>query len=164
MSACFYLSYFSFCPKQLLVNFIVTKGEWKMNIVLWILQVLLAIAFLMAGVLKLTQPLDQLGQMMAWVNDSPALLVRFIGLSELLGALGLILPAATRIKPILTPIAAACLALVMILAALTHIVRGEFVEMVPSVVLLILAAFVAYGRFKLIPIAEKGQGGDPAPA
>ena len=135
-----------------------------MNIVLWILQVLLALAFLMAGGMKLVQPIDQLGQMMAWVNDSPAMLVRFIGLAEVLGALGLILPAATRIKPILTPIAAAALALVMVLAAITHIVRGEMGDLMPSVILFILSAFVAYGRFKLVPIAEKGQGGDPAPA
>ena len=135
-----------------------------MNIVLWILQVLLALAFFLAGGMKLMQPIDQLGQMMAWVNDSPAMLVRFIGLAEVLGALGLILPAATRIKPILTPIAAAALAVVMILAALTHIVRGEMGDFVAPVVLLIMCAFVAYGRFKLVPIAEKGQGNDPAPA
>ena len=135
-----------------------------MNKVLWVLQILLALAFLMAGAMKLVTPIADLGVQMGWVNDVPVWLVRFIGLAEVLGALGLILPAATRIQPILTPVAAACLALVMILAALTHITRGEFAEVMPNIILLIMSAFVAYGRFKLAPIAPKGQEKDPAPA
>ena len=135
-----------------------------MNKVLWVLQILLAIGFLMTGGMKLMLPLADLGAQMAWVNDVPGGLVRFIGLAEILGAIGLILPAATRIQPNLTAIAAACLALVMGLAMIFHITRGEFAVMMPSVVMFVLSAFVAYGRFKLAPIAPKAQDNDPAPA
>ena len=135
-----------------------------MNKVLWVLQILLALAFFMAGAMKLMTPIAELSQMMGWVEASPDWLVRFIGLAEVLGALGLIMPAATRIQPILTPIAAACLTVVMVLALLTHLTRGEYPEMIAPIVLGIMAVFVAYGRFKLAPIAPKGQDKDPAPA
>jgi len=92
----------------------------------------------------------------AWPGDIPAWLVRFIGLAELAGGLGLILPALTRIQPQLTPLAGAGLALVMFLAAGFHLSRGEFGFIVPNIVLLALAAFVAYGRWQVAPIAPRG--------
>ena len=76
-----------------------------MHIVLWLVQILLACAFGMAGFMKSTQPVDVLAQNgIQWATQVPVALVRFIGISELLGAIGLILPAATRIKPVLTPL------------------------------------------------------------
>jgi uncharacterized membrane protein YphA (DoxX/SURF4 family) len=126
-----------------------------MKYVLWIVQILLAVAFLAAGVMKLTTPIGDLAQNMAWVNDVPVWLVRFIGLAEAAGGLGLILPALTRIQPQLTPLAGAGLALDMFLAAGFHLTRGEFGFIVPNIVLLALAAFVAYGRWKLAPIRPR---------
>lgn len=118
-----------------------------MNIVLWILQVLLAAAFGMAGFTKLSQSIDSLSTMMPWVTAVPALLVPFIGAAEVAGALGLILPGLTKIQPRLTAYAAAGLALVMVLAALFHVSRGELGMIAPPVVLFALSAFVAYGRW-----------------
>ncbi len=128
-----------------------------MNIVLWILQVLLGIAFLMAGGMKLATPISELAVNMAWVNHFPELAVRFIGLSEVLGAVGLIVPAATKILPWLTPLAAASLATVMVLAMGTHLFLGEPEALPPSVVLFLLTSFVAVGRFKLAPIEGRAS-------
>src|SRR5689334_13066588 len=119
-----------------------------MNIVLWIVQILLALAFLMAGTMKATQPIDRLTARMSWVNSlrSPRL-VRVIGALEVLGAIGLILPAVTGIMPWLTPVAAIGLVLTMIGAMLLHARRGEVSHIAPNVVLLLLAAFIVVGRF-----------------
>ena len=93
--------------------------------------------------------------MMPWVADAPSFLPLFIGASEVLGALGLILPSAFRVQLRLTPIAAACLVLVMVLAAATHIMYGELGALPVNVTLGGLAAFVAWGRFVKAPIAPK---------
>ena len=79
-----------------------------MNKILWVVQILLALAFVMAGAMKLFTPIADLAAQMGWPDESSALLVRFIGLAEVCGALGLILPSALRIRPSLTPLAAAC--------------------------------------------------------
>lgn len=115
---------------------------------LWVAQGLLAFAFLGAGLMKATTPLPELGEAMAWVSDSPAFLPRFIGVAEILGAIGLILPSALRIVPVLTPIAASALALVMALAMAMHASYGEFGALPVNLVLFGLAAFVAWGRFR----------------
>jgi putative oxidoreductase len=116
-------------------------------VVLWVLQVALAVIFGIAGVMKLTQPIAALQAQMAWVEAVPPLMVRFIGLAELTGALGVILPAATGIRPALTPLAALGLATIMVLAASFHTVRGEFGALPINMVLGGLAAFVAWGRW-----------------
>lgn len=118
-----------------------------MNIALWIVQILLAVAFAVFGFPKVTQPLSELAAMMPWVNDVPGLLVRFIGVAEIAGALGLILPGVTKIQPRLTAYAAAGLALVMIFAAIFHVTRGEFGNIGLNAVVLVLAAFVAWKRW-----------------
>ncbi|MDJ0345814.1 DoxX family protein [Streptomyces sp. H10-C2] len=119
-----------------------------MNVVLWILQGVLAAAFLMAGLMKVTQPKEKLADRMKFVNDYSDGMVKFIGAVEVLGAIGLILPAATGIAPVLTPVAATGLALTMAGAASYHIRKKDIVnEILPSVVLLVLAAVVAWGRF-----------------
>jgi uncharacterized membrane protein YphA (DoxX/SURF4 family) len=114
--------------------------------------VLLAFAFGAAGFMKVTQPKEKLAVNMAWVNDFSANNVKIIGLLEILAAIGLILPSLTRILPILTPLAAVGLILTMIGAAITHLRRGETPVIVVNIVLLLLAAFVAYGRFVAVPI------------
>jgi len=122
-----------------------------MKYALWIVQGLLALAFFLAGLMKLTQPMDVLETSMGWPAALPAPLVRFIGLAELLGAIGLILPALTRIRPGLVPLAAAGLTLIMLLATLFHVSRGEGAMTPVNLVLGAMAAFVAYGRGRLLP-------------
>jgi uncharacterized membrane protein YphA (DoxX/SURF4 family) len=118
-----------------------------MNVFLWIVQIALAAAFVLAGVMKATQPKEKLQSNLPWVEDFSAGTVRLIGVAELLGGLGLVLPAATGIGPVLTPIAATCLAVVMVLAAITHIRRREPSGVAINAVLFLLAAVVAWGRF-----------------
>ena len=137
------------------VSSLAARPSKGLHITLWVVQVLLALAFGMAGFMKLTAPMDQLAQKMAWVAATPPPLVRFIGFSELMGALGLILPAATRIKPFLTGLAGAGLAVVMVLAIGMHVTRGEFPMLIGPVVLGALSAFVAWGRLKKAPIAPR---------
>lgn len=127
----------------------------KLNVGLWVVQGLLALVFLMSGGMKLTAPIATLiAQGMTWA-EGREWLPRFIGASEVLGAIGLILPAATRIMPKLTGVAAAALALVMVLALGTHVAMGDLAHAPPSVVLGALAAFVAWGRLKAAPIPSR---------
>ncbi|HLV66390.1 MAG TPA: DoxX family protein [Polyangiaceae bacterium] len=122
---------------------------------LWTVQIMLALGFGMAGFPKTFSPMEELVQAIPSLAGSPEALVRFIGISELLGAIGLVLPALTRIQPRLTPLAAAGLALVMVLAALFHLVRGELSAMPINLVLGALAAFVVWGRLEAAPIAPR---------
>jgi uncharacterized membrane protein YphA (DoxX/SURF4 family) len=116
------------------------------NIVLWVVQIVLAVAFLSAGLMKLSQPKEKLSPRMHWVDDFQDRQVRTIGALEVLAAIGLILPAATRILPWLTPLAAIGLVLVMIGAAVTHLRRHEASSVGVNLILLALAAFVVIGR------------------
>ncbi len=119
-----------------------------MSVVLWIVQILLAFTFGAAGAMKISQPREKMKERMGWVEDFSDNMVKFIGVMEVLGALGLILPAATGILPWLTPLAAVGLILVMIGALITHGRRNELAMAVPvNGILLLLAAFVAWGRF-----------------
>ena len=126
-----------------------------LSVALWISQILLAVMFGMAGFMKATQPIDQLSAMLPFVAQMPEGLVRFIGASELAGAVGLILPAALRILPVLTPLAASGLVVVMVLAAGFHISRGEFSNVPVNFILGSLAAFVAWGRLKMMHISKR---------
>ena len=120
-----------------------------MNVALWIVQVLLALLFLFAGGTKLVLPIEVLTSMGSPNQvHLPSLLIRFIGVCEVVGALGLILPGLLRIKPGLTPLAAAGLVIIMIGATvLTLIGDGIFPALFPLVVGILLA-FVAYGRWR----------------
>ncbi|MFN8255684.1 MAG: DoxX family protein [Bacteroidales bacterium] len=118
-----------------------------MELTVWIIQGILALMFLMAGIMKSTQPKDKLVKSLPWVNDFSLQTVRFIGFSELTGAIGIIIPQVTGILPILSPIAAVGLVIIMILAASHHIRKNEFKEVAFNAVLLVLSAFVAYYRF-----------------
>lgn len=118
-----------------------------MNIVLWIIAGLLAAAFAAAGVTKLTQPKEKLVKSGPWAEDFPLGAVRAIGALEVLAAVGLILPALLGIAPVLVPLAALGLVILMAGAAITHVKRGEPSVLPINAVLLILAAIVAWGRF-----------------
>lgn len=119
-----------------------------MNIALWIVAGLLALLFLGAGAMKLTQPKAKLAASgLSWTEDFSDNTVKAIGDLEALAGLGLILPAALGILPVLTPLAATGLVLVMIGAAITHVRRKEYPVIAANVVLLVAAAFVAWGRF-----------------
>ena len=118
-----------------------------MNIALWIAQILLALVFVTAGVLKAfntTRAKEQL----PWAKRHSDNFVRFIGIAELLGAIGIVLPMLTGILPWLTPLAALVLALIQTLAIFTeHIPNKEYKALPFNLILLALSLFVAYGRF-----------------
>jgi putative oxidoreductase len=130
------------------------KPSKGLTITLWIVQVILAGMFIMAGVMKSFTPIAELGAKMPWVNELPNL-VRFIGVSELLGGLGLLIPALTRIKPVLTPIAALGLGIIMIFATVYHLSKGEMPAIGFTIILAALAFFVAWGRFRKAPIQSR---------
>jgi putative oxidoreductase len=131
------------------------KKHKGLNIALWVLQSLLAAMFLMAGSSKTFQAINELANMLPWVTQVPEGLVRFIGASELLGGLGLLLPSLLKIKPILTPIAAFGIALVMLFAAFFHISRGENSAIGANFLFMAIALFIAWGRMKKVPIQAK---------
>ena len=118
-----------------------------MSSALWIVQGLLAALFLFAGVMKLVLPLDALKGPV----ELPGWFMRFIGVAETLGGLGLILPGLLRIAPWLTPLAAAGLVIIMIGAVVITIISGEIIGAGSSLVAGLLAVFVAYGRSRLLP-------------
>lgn len=126
-----------------------------LHIGLWFAQGALALAFLASGAMKVSMPMEALQAQMPWVSGSLGGLVRFIGTVEVLGAIGVILPAATRIKPVLTPLAALGLATVMLLASLTHLSRGELGLVPVNLTLGGIALFVAWGRYRAVPIAGR---------
>jgi len=117
-----------------------------MNIALWVLQGLLAFVMLGAGGMKVASPKAKLvaNPKMGWAKDFTEAQIKLIGLAEVLGAVGLIVPWATHILPVLTPIAAACLAVIMVGAGVVHLRRKE--SPMP-IVLAVLCAVVAVGRF-----------------
>jgi uncharacterized membrane protein YphA (DoxX/SURF4 family) len=119
-----------------------------MNLALWIIAIVLAVAFAGSGLMKLVVPKDKLvtaGQ--GWAQDYSQTNIRLIGLVEVLGAVGLVLPAALHVAPILVPLAAVGLALVMVGAIVVHARRKEPMNIAVNVVLIALAVFVAWGRF-----------------
>jgi uncharacterized membrane protein YphA (DoxX/SURF4 family) len=121
-----------------------------MNMALWIVAIVLAVAFLGSGLMKQFVPKDKLvtsGQ--GWAQDYSQTSIRLIGLVEILGAIGLVLPALTHIAPILVPLAAIGLILVMAGAAVVHARGNEPTNVIVNVVLLALAAFVVWGRLGL---------------
>ena len=117
-----------------------------MNTLYWIIQVVLAVMFGLAGAVKATQPIDKLAPNMPWVNDYPVQTVRYVGIAELLGAVGLILPYATGILPWLTGLAGLGLAAIMVMAGLYHYRKGEKQAIIINAVLFILALEVALYR------------------
>jgi hypothetical protein len=127
-----------------------------MNVVLWIVQVLLAAAFFAHGWLLLAPPPDIAALMLAQL---PRWFWVFLGVAEILAAIGITLPGLTRILPGLVVWAAAGIMFVMVSATIWHIVRGEFSSAVITLLLLVMATFVAYARSRLLPIRARGIAG-----
>ena len=123
-----------------------------MNILLWVLQVLLALAFAAHGWLFLSPPPDIVEKMNA---SLPRWFQLFLGVAEELAAIGLILPAVTRIKPWLVPLAAAGIMFVLASATVYHAIRAEISSAVITLVMLILATFLAYMRWRVLPIRPR---------
>ena len=126
-----------------------------MNILLWIIQVLLALLFLFGGVMKLIMPIEAMTQQV----HLPGLFLRFIGVCEVLGGIGLIVPAMVRIRPELTPLAAALLVIIMIGAVVLTLMTGTIGQALIPLVTGLLLVFVAYGRRQLAPIAARSGSG-----
>jgi putative oxidoreductase len=126
-----------------------------MNITLWILQVLLALAFLAHGLLFLSPPPDIAVLMNAFL---PRWFQLFLGVAEVLAAVGLTLPGLTRVLPGLVPAAAAGVMIVTVSATAVHLWRSELSSAATTFVLLLIAAFVAYGRWRRVPIAPRRSG------
>lgn len=120
-----------------------------MNTALWAVQAILALVFTMVGMMKLSVPKKKLAPQMGWVENVSPRAIKGIGLVEVLGAIGLILPMLLGILPWLTPLAALGLVLTMLVAMYIHLRRNERSALIVNVALLLLAAFVAYGRFGL---------------
>ena len=121
-----------------------------MTYALWTVQALLALVFLFAGSTKLVMPMEEMtAQMMI---PLPELFLRFIGVVEVLGGLGLLLPGLLRIRPGLTPLAAAGLVIIMIGAVVLTLATGEVAMALIPLVVGLVAAFVAYGRWRLAPL------------
>lgn len=131
--------------------------KWApLNVALWALQIVLAALFVMAGVTKVFTTQPELGLQIPWVLDVPTGVTLLAGWADLLGGIGLVLPAATRLLPWLTPLAAAALVAQMVLATVFHLTRGEPGAVGFTLVLGLLCALVAWGRHRTLPIAPRG--------
>jgi len=118
-----------------------------MNIALWTIQGILATMFSLSGIMILSQPKEKLAPKMPFINDYSPSMVKLVAFAHILGAIGMILPLLLNILPILTPIAASCLALVMLLAVKYNLGRKDMKSVIVDAVLLALFIFVAYCRF-----------------
>lgn len=134
-----------------------TRGGRGLNIGLWIVQVLLGLAFVSGGFVRITRPIPELTEQFVWPGALWPGMVRFIGAAELAGGLGLILPALTRTLPVLTPLAAIGIALIMFFAMIFHVIRGEFSPLGINLVFGVLAVFVAWGRLAAAPILPRAK-------
>ncbi len=124
-----------------------------MHRILWVFQLILAIVFLGQGILKFAAP-DNLPEAMSWLYDMSPGLKALVGVAELAAAIGLILPAVTRIRPELVVWAAAGLVVTMVGAAVWHAGRDEMALIPGNLILAAMAAFVGYGRWKLAPLTS----------
>ena len=122
---------------------------------LWVAQVIVCLVYVMIGYIKLSTPISALSRMMAWTGQYPEYFVRGIGAIDVLGGIGILLPALTRIRPRLGVLAALGCTLVQVLAIIFHFSRGEAAETQLNFVLLPLCAFVLWGRWKRAPIPSR---------
>ncbi|MFZ3454053.1 DoxX family protein [Arthrobacter sp. 7Tela_A1] len=122
-----------------------------MLVFLWVAEIVLALLYLGLGVMRLVQPYDKLVRVLRWPADYPAWAVKLIGLAEILGALGLIIPAAADVAPVLTPVAACALAVMMAGAVVVHLRRRERQRVALPCILLAVNVFIAIGRFGPYP-------------
>lgn len=122
---------------------------------LWFAQVLLFVAFVLFGMMKLFMPVEALAGMWVWPGEVPVAFLRTMGAIDVAGGLGVLLPALTRIRPVLGVLAALGCVVLQIAAMLFHAARGEFQALPLNVVLLGLAAFVLWGRGRRAPIQPR---------
>ena len=132
-----------------------THRSRALHVTLWIVQLLLAAFFLLAGVNHGLKPIAEAAQSSPWITGVPVWLARFIECAEFAGAVGVVLPAATRVLPWLTSLAAAGLAVIMALAVPFHVLRGEASVVAFNIVPMLLAVFVAWGRSTRARIAPR---------
>jgi putative oxidoreductase len=125
---------------------ITNQPKIRLNLYLWIAQGVLAALYAMIGFMKITQPIPMLAAMLIWPGVLPEWFVRFVGTAELAGALGLVLPMVTGIRPRLTQLAALGLVALQVCAMVFHVSRGEFIMLPLNIVLLLVPAFVLWGR------------------
>lgn len=130
------------------------KKNIGLNILTWILQILVASVFFLVGYLKLTQPIETLATNISWSADVPSILVRLLGIIELIGATGLLFPSLLRINPHYAYCAAWSLCFVMLLAMLFHLFRLEFMEISITILLFSLLYFIGWARHKQVPIVQ----------
>ena len=130
------------------------KPSKEIHITLWVAQVILTAILIMGAVMKF-QPIEEISTTMPWTGQLPALIVRLLGVIDLSGAIGLILPSLLRIKPQLTPWAALCIIALMVCATIFHVSRGEESVIGFNIFVAFVAAFIAWGRFKKASIASK---------
>jgi hypothetical protein len=126
-----------------------------LNVALWIAQGLVAALFILFGVMKLVMPIAELSKTMLWAGQLPEWFVRAIALVDLAGGIGILLPALTRIRPQLTVWAALGCTVLQGLALVFHLSRGEAMVTPLNVVLLLLAAFVLWGRSTKVPVLPR---------
>jgi putative oxidoreductase len=132
----------------------IEKKSKGLNIALWTAQGLLALTFIWGAYVKLAQPIEESAKMLPWALDNPGLL-KFTGIVDLLGGLGIILPSVLRILPKLTIYAAFGIVSLMVLGSIFHVSRGETPLIGMNVFLILLAIFVAWGRAKKAPVLPK---------
>jgi len=142
-------------PTTLPWTTLAARSPRAVHVTLWVVQLLLAAVFLLVGYTHAAAPIAVAIQRAPWVASLPVALVRFIGVAELAGALGLLLPAATRVRPMLTPLAAVGLATMMALAIPFHLMRSEVSAVALNLALGSLAVLVALGRARWAPIRSK---------
>jgi len=129
------------------------RPDRRMNVVLWILQSLLAALFMFAGVMKFIMPIEEMTKQIAL----PGWFLHFIGVAEILGAIGLILPGILRIRVELTPLAAAGLSIITVGATWITLAGGQGAVAIIPLVVAMLSAFVAYSRWRMIPSRESSR-------
>lgn len=138
-----------------MTSFLRSANNRYVSASLWLAQIALALVFAASGLTKLFMPIAELTAMMTWPGDYPLPFVRAIGMVDLLGAAGVLLPSLTRIRPRLAVLAAGCCVLLQILAIGFHASRGEFSVLPLNLVLLPLCVLVLWGRGKRLPIRER---------
>ena len=130
------------------------KNSKTRNILLWVAQIILAGSLLWGGAVKLFQPIEKLSAMWPWTAQVPVALLKFTGLVDLAGALGLILPMLLHTKEKVTSLTAMCIMFLMIAASIFHISRGEASVIGANMVFLLIAAFIAWGRLNTPKTSE----------
>ncbi|MDN3905717.1 DoxX family protein [Arthrobacter sp. YD2] len=118
-----------------------------LSLVLWLVQLVLALLFAGVGFMKITQRHKRLAENLRWPEDFPPATVKLIGILEVLAAVGLVVPEATGTLPLLTPVAASGLTVLMALAIFVHMRRGERNRIALAAILMVLSLLVALGRF-----------------